>query len=500
MPRRAITIEWSRPRARTSRREREMARGEADVEVLPVEPLPEAPPAPASRRASIDRILQEFGTPEVRGAANPREEAIGLLQLAAEVEHALMVQYLYAAASIPRSEAGGADPRSKILSVAQQEMGHLISVQNLLLLIGGPRTFHFGRDTIRSASADNPIPLTLEPLSVAALAKFIVAEMPASVSGDLQERIDRIVEIAEKAGVTPHRVGALYAKLFWLFQPDDQPRAPLELMPTPALGLKPGWHLDPGEFMGAEERARFEATRAQWIRGSAAGFILTTATNAAEARALITAISEQGEGLGEAQDSHFFEFLELLVEVEAGRIAVTPLPTNPVASHPPAPDAGPPAPITTPYARRWAELFDIRYNLLVLDLWQAMATAIGEPARTALIRLAYANMTFVWELTEQLLLIRENAPDAAPPYGLQFDDLPDDAAQRWRRHAQLLADQTATIAAIRASPAFQDCSSGECEILDFNGQILLANIEENDASRRMLLPPEPIPSPLDTTP
>src|SRR5262245_13985398 len=70
---------------------------------------------------------------------------IQLLHIASEIEHALMVQYLYAAYSLDdecqnlnRSERTKvAQWRSLILSVAQEEMGHLLTVQNVLCLLGG---------------------------------------------------------------------------------------------------------------------------------------------------------------------------------------------------------------------------------------------------------------------------------------------------------------------------------------------------------------------------
>jgi hypothetical protein len=42
----------------------------------------------------------ECRRPRIADAATPKDDAIGLLKLAAEVEHALLVQYLYAASSI----------------------------------------------------------------------------------------------------------------------------------------------------------------------------------------------------------------------------------------------------------------------------------------------------------------------------------------------------------------------------------------------------------------
>jgi hypothetical protein len=70
----------------------------------------------------------------------PREQAIRLLWIGAEVEHALMVQYLYAAYSLNEQQAdeGKRDDvlrwRRTILEIAREEMGHLATVENLLTL------------------------------------------------------------------------------------------------------------------------------------------------------------------------------------------------------------------------------------------------------------------------------------------------------------------------------------------------------------------------------
>jgi rubrerythrin len=68
---------------------------------------------------------------------------IQLLHIASEIEHALMVQYLYAAYSLddehPRERKKVAQWRSLLLSVAKEEMGHLLTVQNVLCLLGGRR-------------------------------------------------------------------------------------------------------------------------------------------------------------------------------------------------------------------------------------------------------------------------------------------------------------------------------------------------------------------------
>src|SRR5262245_49439183 len=109
--------------------------------------------ARAVRPSAVDRAILETGVPSVADAQTPKEDALGLLQLAAEVEHALLVQYLYAAASLEPS--AGNDTRlahNTFITVAVQEMGHLVAVQNLLLAIGGVDAHHLGRDGLRAAS------------------------------------------------------------------------------------------------------------------------------------------------------------------------------------------------------------------------------------------------------------------------------------------------------------------------------------------------------------
>src|ERR1700744_4609786 len=70
-----------------------------------------------------------------------RDEVTFLLQIAAEIEHALMVQYLYAAYSLD-PQASGLTPaqgaqvakwKLDILAIGKEEMGHFISVQNILI-------------------------------------------------------------------------------------------------------------------------------------------------------------------------------------------------------------------------------------------------------------------------------------------------------------------------------------------------------------------------------
>jgi len=118
----------------------------------------------------------------------PHQYAIFLLHVAAELEHVLMVQYLYAGYSL-----GGHDVplehqndvsqwREIILGIAKEEMGHLMTIQNLLRCLGGP--LNLDREDYPWDSEFYPFPFTLEPLSRESLAKYIVAESPADWDND----------------------------------------------------------------------------------------------------------------------------------------------------------------------------------------------------------------------------------------------------------------------------------------------------------------------------
>jgi hypothetical protein len=61
------------------------------------------------------------------------DRTVFLLRTAANIEHALMVQYLYAAYSLSESEDHLVSDRQRMIrDIAKQEMAHIVCVQNLL--------------------------------------------------------------------------------------------------------------------------------------------------------------------------------------------------------------------------------------------------------------------------------------------------------------------------------------------------------------------------------
>lgn len=87
-----------------------------------------------------------------------KDEFVFLLHTAAEIEHMLLVQYLYAA----YSAIDGAD-RDLLLAIAREEMGHLMCIQNMLIALGAPLNFERQDYPFNELY---PFPFTLQPLSL----------------------------------------------------------------------------------------------------------------------------------------------------------------------------------------------------------------------------------------------------------------------------------------------------------------------------------------------
>ena len=131
-------------------------------------------PGPAKFRKFDPAIFPEFDSYEL---------VVYLLHLDAQIEHSLMVQYLYAAYSLggPKTPPSMRDTVQKwqntILGIAKEEMGHLITVQNVLRLIGAP--LNFSREDYPSESQSDLGPYSLEPLSLESLKSYVWVESPA---------------------------------------------------------------------------------------------------------------------------------------------------------------------------------------------------------------------------------------------------------------------------------------------------------------------------------
>jgi hypothetical protein len=134
---------------------------------------PQANAKAAPRPAVAGQIIRDFSDPYI--------ELIRLLHEASVIEHALMVQYLYAAFSIKPAYIAvmgyGVPSATDLLGVAIQEMQHLAKVNALLLALGAAP--NLVREEFPYEPDIYPFEFQLEPLSRQSLAKYVYAEAPA---------------------------------------------------------------------------------------------------------------------------------------------------------------------------------------------------------------------------------------------------------------------------------------------------------------------------------
>jgi rubrerythrin len=173
----------------------------------------------ATRLASPART--GASSPIIRDFADPVIELVRLLREASEIEHALMVQYLYAAFSFKPAYsdiAGYGDPNtSDLLGVAIQEMQHLAKVNRLLVALGAApnllrQDFPYEPDIY-------PFAFNLEPISRASLAKYVYAEAPATALEPSVAKSAKDLAFIEQltkelpSDVKPNHVGSFYATI-----------------------------------------------------------------------------------------------------------------------------------------------------------------------------------------------------------------------------------------------------------------------------------------------
>ncbi|WP_164011498.1 ferritin-like domain-containing protein [Pyxidicoccus trucidator] len=388
-----------------------------------------------------------------------------LLHIAAEIEHALMAQYLYAAYSLggPLVPAKHRERvrhwQEVVLGIAKEEMGHLITVQNVLRLIGAP--LNLDREDYPWGSQFYSFDFTLEPLTKDSLARYVYAEMPGDWEGPEAEEVKKRAQQGNPSQQPLHRVGVLYDRLQKVL-------------------ANPTWVKD-ADFQAAT--TTFQASWDEWgrgymrgARGQATGaprqatpdVIVQPVSNRDEAVAALAAVGIQGEALFFDSDadekSHFRRFLDIYREYPDGEWTPTrPVPINPktvmdlnanrvrvsAAKGRGAPAAPVSTVITHPESVIWAHLFNVRYRMLLMYLTHAyqLAGATGQgdtlTPRGLLINRTFGEMYNVRAISNILVELPLDTTGsgavAAPPFEMPYTlDLPNSEADRWRVHRDLL--------------------------------------------------------------
>jgi hypothetical protein len=365
---------------------------------LPAHVLQAAPVVPAAAPPSMTIIprppLRPDGT-----EMPPVDQAIYLLKVASEIEHGLLVQYLFAAYSL---DPDVAPPgwRTTLVNIAVQEMFHLLNVQNMLLALkpsdgSRPRPY-FDRANFPIPPEKQgyyPFPFFLEPLTAASLTKYVTAESPSAVLGTVDlsgfspDDRARLQDAIDKAGVLTqgkiNHVGVLYATLYWMFQDDPTPTAPWKL---PAAAFQGVPQVPATAFVSAAAAARegnpdeFEGEAGATEDPHGLHRVVWPITSKQGAREAISQIAEQGEGTAVSDNSHFLEFFDLYVQYlgftpPPGRSVTLNVPVNPNSQADAATADGR---IDHPAAAAWARLFNLRYQILLAELFLILSEGEGE--------------------------------------------------------------------------------------------------------------------------
>ncbi len=242
------------------------------------------------------------------GGLEHREALVYTLGKAAELEHLVMLQYLFAAFSLKQSADEGLAPdavvavkrwRKTLLEISEQEMLHLALVQNLLTAVGAAPRLARPNFPMPAYAYPAGVRIELVPFGEAALRHFAFLERPEGMDVEDAEAfvaIEQAVPLPhdEHDEIVPHlqefdTIGQLYRSI----------EAGLEYLEG-RLGAD-RLFVGPPNAQATEEHFRWPE--------------LVAVTDLASARQAVDTIVEQGEGArGEWRDSHFGRLLGILDE------------------------------------------------------------------------------------------------------------------------------------------------------------------------------------------
>jgi hypothetical protein len=425
------------------------------------------------------------------------EHLLVLLQIGASIEHALMVQYLYAAYSLRDDVEQARRWRETLLLIAREEMGHLLTVQNILALLGGP--INIDREDYPLHTPFQALPFQLERLTRGSLACYCYAEMPvglekkrpaeyAAIRADAREHVKQQGENfgdEVKRGEVKH-VGELYHRIVKIL--GDPKKIPDHCFVDAAFGQM-SWD-DWGRSYRGEPAPKTTTPEVATQTGSErANLFISKVTTREQAILALAQLSEQGEGLVEVeellggsnilravrpyikgiklQDSHYGRFhavYEQLRNKDASEFSWN-VPLNPSSDY--SENRNRPSAqgttasrtkIESRRSRRWAGLFNVRYRMLLTWLLHALTLTRRHPPpatahlRGQIIHRVFGEMYNMKVIAEILVksplkddqdlkdLQDPKSPRAGPPFQMPFRlTLPPNERDTWRIHREAIA-------------------------------------------------------------
>jgi hypothetical protein len=419
-------------------------------------------------KATAHALYQAVPTPkvEIPYEFNAPDYLAFLLYINAEIEHGLMLQYLYSGYSI-----GGEQVPEKyretvrnwqeiILGVAKEEMGHFISVQNILKVIGAP--LNFGRMDYPWDTPFYPFPFTLEPFSLKSLAKYVYAESPEEWLDENGPTAKKVKALVHSQTHDPHRVGALFTVMMDIV--NDTELIPDSLFQANTYPYQAKFDEWGRSYTGGQRGAA-----ANGPKGGPDVLVLPL-TCRDDAYAALQEISEQGEAPKSEEDggkaSHFKRFLFIFEELEAILEKDKDFkPSRNVAVNPFIPgkdDDGVPLPsielgseheqdaIADPEARSWGHLLNVRYRMLLNYLAHSFLLDDGfnnsgaVSPRATIINATFGEMYNLRSISNVMVQLPlkpggRGGKNAGPPFTIPYTlSLPMGEQNRWREHQNLI--------------------------------------------------------------
>ena len=267
------------------------------------------------RLANVLTVRGETADPEKPMIIEHREALIYTLGKAAELEHLVMCQYLYAAFSLKEREDEGVPAdllptvkrwRKELLEIGEQEMLHLALVQNQLAAVGAAPRLARPNFPLPPHAYPAGVQIALVPFGEAALRHFAFLERPEGMAMTDAEGFAALGKAAalphpEEDEIGPHvqdfeTIGHLYRSI----------EAGMALLAE---------RLGPERLFIGPARAQATPEHFRWEE-------LTPVHDIASAHIAIETIVEQGEGArGDWHDAHFGRLIRMLDEYLAIREA-----------------------------------------------------------------------------------------------------------------------------------------------------------------------------------
>lgn len=417
------------------------------------------------------------------GQLSWRDHLLMMLQIDVGLEHALMVQYLYAAYSLG-GEQVPPDKRDMVrrwqqtfLSIAKEEMGHLLTVQNIITCMGG--SLYLDRQDYPWEHDYHPFPFELEPLTLQSLAKYVYAEAPVGWKApsvgteEVPEKVPEWDDICKQAfrarpeGERPpevQSVAVLFTRMLAIVR-DSYLISDADFFPE-TFSQQANWDTwacNQGNVSGEDAPDHLRGDKAPpqkpTLSTTADVLVIPVATRD-DVIAALEKVASQGEAPhAHKETSHFHRFYtiyqEFTVHFPEGSDArpARELPVNPTTFKPLPRESGDTTRRSTyidnPVARQWAKLFNMRYRLLLTYLTHSFRLARGVtpnkgPGNYQMVRhRAFCEMYNLKALSE--ILIRQPLDKDEPfkPAGPTFQmpytlSLPESAAGCWMQYLGIL--------------------------------------------------------------